>query len=1633
MSLDLATIGIAMDTSGLDKGTRSLKEAEKAADRTADAADRTGNSLRGMSSYADLASKALASIGLGAAVTQFMRVADSVTQLNNALKLSTGSAKQAEQAYSALYEIAQRSRVSFIDLGQTFTSLNRAGQEMGVSQQRMLAVTEAVGNAMAISGGSAQSMQAALVQLGQGMSSGVLRGEELNSVMEQAPRLAKALADGLNVPMGKLREMGAAGQITAEQVVRALESQSAVLSKEVAGATLTVGQAFTKLTNASTNAVGEFDKASGASTFLANAVSAIATAMDGMGAAFKNNEAIIKTVMGALAGGAALATLAAIPAAITAIGTALAGLGAILAAPAAVPLLALLGIGALAGGISAYNSAQAKTEEGIRKTIAAMEDMNKRGPSIYARDEESMVKWEAGVAQRKQQIAGLRQELALLSAKGIDTSAEDARLARHTANAKAAKADADAVAKLKQELSGIPPGYSERMAEIIRLNQKGALVGKDYTDALAAMQAQMLKKTGATKDATRAEQEAARASEEQAKLVAELGGLQSSFAKDWANLNALYAARKLTTEQLTVAQATLLEKQPAIKAAADEEKKVQELLTKSYQDAAAERLKNVASMEQTVDGLLQSNQAMRDEIEMLGLTEEQQTRVLQMRTEAIILTKEATLAELERQSAITGTQTRVEIALASEIEALKERNALLGAKGVKEAAKQAESEWARSVEKYDDIFRRGFADMLNNGKDGWKSFTRSLVTTFKTTVADQIYKMFAQPFVVRVVGSMMGMIGSNAAAGVAGQAGSSFLSSAGGSMLGNMAGGLGAFTGAMGSGFSMAMSGGMGLALEGGAAMLGSATGMSSALAGIGQIAGALGPIALGIGALYSIISSLDDSGTLHTGGAAQYSAARGLTSGQDATSYNIGFGRVEAGAQTISAVSNLARGLGTALDGIAVAFGQTAGYEIATAFADDTSKDGAWGALRISREGQELLNWENTRTSRWAPREFGDGEEGYKQYLAAVAKDTRQVLLNMDLPSWADKMLTSIGDSASMEQLTGVLTQIGVVQSAFVSLGNSMAMFANMTDEMQSGLLAAAGSIDALTAGAGAFYQGFYSEQERVDAAVAQLNKTLGGLKLSIDPRLGDDAKGQFRAAVEAAFAAGDAELATALLAISGNFANAADYFEQLSQQAADAAEQASAQAADAAAQAAERQADTMGRLQIDLLRAQGNETAAVALERERELAALTQFGPAAVAVQRQIYGLIDAMAAANAAASAYFAGIDRAAAERGYNEQAQAALDALFGAVNSGAISAAQAAADAAATAAASWRSAASSIQSSLEKLRAGTTDLTDPASRYAETKGVLDEYTRLALGGDASAAAKLAGAADAFLAASAGGTMTQAEYLRDRVLTEAKLASALESSEAQASLQESIATAARATVSELQALNNNLTGFAGDLYDLLRNSYPDVGRDGATTVAASLAKIQADFDAYFNATTGWAAVGSKYSDPSFGGASFTKLDNNTAQFTGADGVVNYLRAGDSLLDVAKRIPELRKIWEEAYNIRLPAFAEGGMHAGGLRLVGERGWEIEATGPARYWNQAQLSQALTPGPAGADNAEVVAELRRVSAQLSRMEARLAEIEKTNDQMAQQQDNGTDGGNAYRAEIMNVAALAQAIKEATV
>lgn len=358
--------------------------------------------------------------------------------------------------------------------------------------------------------------------------------------------------------------------------------------------------------------------------------------------------------------------------------------------------------------------------------------------------------------------------------------------------------------------------------------------------------------------------------------------------------------------------------------------------------------------------------------------------------------------------------------------------------------------------------------------------------------------------------------------------------------LPGMSGGIGSAAGYLGAIYSLSQG------------KVGSAAGTAIgnwALPGIGTMIG---------GVLGGLLDGLDDSGTQHKGAGAIYSKVTGVQSG--AGIYNQGsFGmghRDEYSAEMQAGISGIAQGLGQTLDAFAISFGKTAGYSVATAFADDSSKDGSWGSLKIADAlGNVLVNWEDSRSSKWAPKTFGDGEEGYKEFMNTVAVDVKNAFLAMDLGAWANQILNTATD---IDTLNAALQQIATVKTVFDGLGKTMSIFADLTGDAQTRLLAASGSIDALASNASSFYEGFYSEGERAQKQRELQMQALSNAGLYIDPYQGDAAKEMFRKTVEEAMSSGQSELAAQLLAMSAAFGKTAEYGQNILDATAEAAKNA-------------------------------------------------------------------------------------------------------------------------------------------------------------------------------------------------------------------------------------------------------------------------------------------------------------------------------------------------------------------------------------------------------------------------------------------------------------------------------------------
>lgn len=217
-----------------------------------------------------------AALGLGFGVQQLIAMADQFSQLQSRLALAVTSQEEFNRANAELFEIAQRNRAPLEETVALYARLAPSFQAMGRDQGEALAVTDAIGQAIALSGASAAGAAGALTQLGQAFASGVLRGEEFNSVNEATPRVMQAIAQGMGVPIGALRKLAEQGQLTSEVVVNALLNQRERLATEYASMPVTVTGALTQLRNAFLKTLGETDQASGTTAALAQVIQTLA-------------------------------------------------------------------------------------------------------------------------------------------------------------------------------------------------------------------------------------------------------------------------------------------------------------------------------------------------------------------------------------------------------------------------------------------------------------------------------------------------------------------------------------------------------------------------------------------------------------------------------------------------------------------------------------------------------------------------------------------------------------------------------------------------------------------------------------------------------------------------------------------------------------------------------------------------------------------------------------------------------------------------------------------------------------------------------------------------------------------------------------------------------------------------------------------------------------------------------------------------------------------------------------------------------------------------------------------------------------------------------------------------------------
>ncbi|PIT21760.1 tape measure protein [Snodgrassella alvi] len=207
---------------------------------------------------------AVAMLGIGS-MKQLSGIADEWTTVNNRLKLVIDSTTELMQVRSQLMASANNTGQALGTVAELYNKLATSQNQTGISGSKLLKLTDTINKAMVVGGGSAESQAAALVQLSQAFASGTLRGEELNSVLEQAPGLAQTLAKGLGTTVGQLRALAASGKLTSEAVANAILKQSAAVDAQFGKMNKTVGQSATTFKNKVMSFVGALNETTGAS------------------------------------------------------------------------------------------------------------------------------------------------------------------------------------------------------------------------------------------------------------------------------------------------------------------------------------------------------------------------------------------------------------------------------------------------------------------------------------------------------------------------------------------------------------------------------------------------------------------------------------------------------------------------------------------------------------------------------------------------------------------------------------------------------------------------------------------------------------------------------------------------------------------------------------------------------------------------------------------------------------------------------------------------------------------------------------------------------------------------------------------------------------------------------------------------------------------------------------------------------------------------------------------------------------------------------------------------------------------------------------------------------------------------
>jgi tape measure domain-containing protein len=213
-------------------------------------------------------------------IRELAKFSDQMTQFENRVKLATNSLSQQIAVQQELFRVAQRTATSISDIGELYSRMRLAAEQLRASQRDLINVTETVGLTLKVQGTSATEASGALQQLGQAFNSPIVQAEEFNSLQDGLPALLKEVTKNLGLQQGQLKKYVNDQKLSNKELFDAILASQKSLQQQANTSSGTIEQSNTKIANSFKNLVGELDDAIGASDFYVFFTSSVSDFID---------------------------------------------------------------------------------------------------------------------------------------------------------------------------------------------------------------------------------------------------------------------------------------------------------------------------------------------------------------------------------------------------------------------------------------------------------------------------------------------------------------------------------------------------------------------------------------------------------------------------------------------------------------------------------------------------------------------------------------------------------------------------------------------------------------------------------------------------------------------------------------------------------------------------------------------------------------------------------------------------------------------------------------------------------------------------------------------------------------------------------------------------------------------------------------------------------------------------------------------------------------------------------------------------------------------------------------------------------------------------------------------------------